>query len=398
MPRYADRIREHLVDIKPDGSFRLDMSRFTYATGLTMTGAGFAELFDGPARRPESELTQREMDLAASVQVVTEEILLRLARGIRQETGLAKLCLAGGVALNCVANGRLLREGIFEDLWIQPAAGDAGGALGAALAVWHQYLEQPREPGPDDAMRGSYLGPAWSDKAIAAWLDSQALPYEALPEAVLMDKLAGLLDGGAVVGWFQGRMEFGPRALGGRSILGDARSQVMQSQMNLKIKYRESFRPFAPAVLAECAGEWFELDRPSPYMLIVADVHPDQRLAPPPEADALFGIDKLNVPRSRIPAVTHVDGSARVQTVSGDTNPRFRALLAAFAARAGCPVLVNTSFNVCGEPIVHSPEEAWRCFMRTQMDYLVLGNCLLAREGQPALAEQGDWREQFELD
>ena len=397
-PKYVRTIRENLLDIKDDGTFRLNMKYFNYATGLTMTNRRFAELFGGPARKPESPVTQREMDLAASVQVVTEDVVLALARTVAKETGEKYLCLAGGVALNCVANGRLLREGPFESVWIQPAAGDAGGALGAALMAWHQYLDRPRSVNGSDAMHGAYLGPRYGDGAIRASLDELGASYERLDDAALFERLAEILDNENVVGWFQGRMEFGPRALGGRSIVGDPRSAKMQSVMNLKIKYRESFRPFAPAVKAERVSEWFGLDSESPYMLIVAPVAEPRRREMSDEEKGLFGIQKLHVPRSEIPAVTHVDYSARIQTVHTATNPRFHALLDAFEQRTGCPVLVNTSFNVRGEPIVCTPEDAYRCFMRTEMDYLVLENYLLAKPAQPEWVEQGDWRNEFELD
>ncbi|MBK5970228.1 MULTISPECIES: carbamoyltransferase family protein [Thiorhodovibrio] len=406
-PRYADLIRDHLIDIKDDGSFRMDMRYFNYANGLTMTNRRFARLFGGPPRKPESPVTQREMDLAASVQVVTEEVVLRLADTLHRELKTDQLCLAGGVALNCVANGRLQREGPFAAIWIQPAAGDAGGALGAALAVWHQYLDQPR--GTDrrdvadtgavqDRMQGAYLGPRFSNAEIEAFLRDCDAPYERLDDDVLMPRLAALLADGKILGWFQGRMEFGPRALGGRSIIGDPRNPTMQSVMNLKIKYRESFRPFAPAVLAEKVGEWFEHDSESPYMLMVAPVTADKRITMSETEQALFGIDKLKIARSQVPAVTHVDYSARIQTVQRETNPRFHQLIEAFAARTGVPLLVNTSFNVRGEPIVGSPADAYRCFMRTEMDYLVLENCLLAKSQQPAPARDDAWQQEFELD
>ncbi len=400
-PVYADRILEHLIDLKDDGTFRLHMRHFAYATGLRMTNRRFDALFDGPPRAPESPVTQREMDIAASIQQVTEEVVLRLARTVHRELGVDHLCLAGGVALNCVANGRILREGPFSGpdggIWIQPAAGDAGAALGAALSVWHEYHGEPRGSGTD-RMRGAYLGPAFSGAEVRACLDSIGAPYRALADDALMPEVARLLDEGNVVGWFQGPMEFGPRALGGRSILGDPRSPRMQSVMNLKIKYRESFRPFAPSVLAERVGDCFDLSAASPYMLLVAPVRKELRVPMTPEQEGLFGIEKLNVPRSTIPAVTHVDYSARVQTVHADTNPRYHALLSAFAVRTGCPALVNTSFNVRGEPIVCTPEDAYRCFMRTEMDVLVLEDCLLAKADQPAWEEGGDWREDFELD
>ncbi len=397
-PRFAQTIYDHLIDLKDDGTFRMDMSYFNYATGLTMTNDRFAALFGGPARKPESPITQREMDIASSVQQVTEEVVMRIGRTVHRELGVDRLCLAGGVALNCVANGRLLREGPFEDIWIQPAAGDAGGALGAALAVWHQYHEKPRQVNGADAMSGAYLGPRFGPNEVKSFLAESGAPYRQLDDEELMPRVAKLLAEGNVIGWFQGRMEFGPRALGGRSIIGDPRNRSMQSVMNLKIKYRESFRPFAPSVLAEDVGEWFELDSPSPYMLLVANVQPRRQLAMSEEQRALFGIDKLNVVRSELPAVTHVDYSARIQTVHRDTNPRYHRLLETFKALTGCPVLVNTSFNVRGEPIVCTPEDAYRCFMRTEMDYLVLENCLLAKTEQPEVERDESWREEFELD
>ena len=397
-PKYVDLILNKLLDLKPDGTFRLDMRYFNYATGLTMTNREFDRLFGAPARKPETPISQREMDIARSIQEVTEEVVLRLGNTIHRDTGLENLCLAGGVALNCVANGRLLREGPFKDIWIQPAAGDAGGALGAALASWYQFHDRPRTPIEGDAMRGSYLGPRFADNEIQQYLDSVGANYRRLDEAELLSRLADLLAQENVVGWFQGPMEFGPRALGGRSIIGDPRSPKMQSVMNLKIKYRESFRPFAPAVRAERVSDFFELDRPSPYMLIVAPVKEGLRTRLTPEQEALFGIERLHVPRSELPAITHVDYSARIQTVHEETNPRFAALLRAFEERTGCPVLVNTSFNVRGEPIVGSPEDAYRCFMRTEMDYLVIEDFLLDKREQPKWQETGDWRQEFELD
>lgn len=396
-PKYAALIRERLVDIKEDGSFRLDMNYFDYAAGDRMINDRFARLFGGPARAPDTAPTQRDMDLAASVQAVTEDIVLRLARTAARETGEKRLCLAGGVALNCVANGRLLREGPFEDLWIQPAAGDAGSAVGAAFAAWHEYLGRPRHAA-SDAMQGAYLGPRFEADEIRAYLDSVGARYRRLDEAELLDEAAALLAGEHVVGWFAGRMEFGPRALGARSILGDARSARMQSTMNLKIKFRESFRPFAPVVPAARVSDYFELDRPSPYMLLVAQVAQQLRI-PPTEAQAgLFGIELLNVPRSSIPAVTHVDGSARVQTVHAETNPRLHALLERFASLTGSAVLVNTSFNVRGEPIVCTPSDAYACFMRTDMDYLVMENYLLAKHEQPTQNQADKWQRSFEPD
>jgi carbamoyltransferase len=398
-PRYVDTILEKLVRLEEDGSFKLDMRYFNYLHGLTMTNGAFDRLFGGPPRKPESPVTQREMDLAASIQVVTEEIMLRMARHVHRETGLANLCLAGGVALNCVGNGRLLREGPFARLWIQPAAGDAGGALGVALVIHHKVCGAPRVvPAAGDAMQGSYLGPAFSDAEIQATLDAAGAVYTKLPTEALIERTAALLAAEKVVGWVQGRMEFGPRALGARSILGDPRSPRMQSVMNLKIKYRESFRPFAPSVLREHVAEWFELDVDSPYMLLVAPVRREHRIAMTPEQQRLFGIEKLNVPRSTIPAVTHVDYSARIQTVHRETNPLYHALLTRFYALTGCPVLVNTSFNVRGEPIVCTPADAYRCFRRTEMDALVVGSFLLEKADQPPLGDDIDWRAQYELD
>ena len=387
-PRYADLIRQKLVDIKEDGSFRLDLDYFDYCTGLTMTNARFDALFGGPPRRPEAPLTQREMDLAASVQAVTEEIVLKLAHAIGRETGERNLCLAGGVALNCVANGKLQRQGWFDALWLQPAAGDAGGAIGAALVAAHLYKQEPRAAhATGDGMQGSYLGPAYSQDEIERRLKAVGAVFESVDDAALIDRAAQALADGKALGWHQGRMEFGPRALGGRSILGDARSPTMQKLLNLKVKYRESFRPFAPSVLREDAGDWFDLDTDSPYMQLVADVSAKHRIAMTREQQSLFGIDRLNVPRSSIPAVTHVDYSARVQTVHRETNPRYHALLERFKALTGCPVVVNTSFNVRGEPIVCTPEDAFRCFMGTDIDVLAVGNCLLRKEDQdPSLA------------
>jgi carbamoyltransferase len=397
-PRYVNLILDNLLDLKPDGTFRLNMRYFNYATGLTMTNARFDALFGGPPRKPESPVTQREMDIAASIQQVTEEIVLRLGQTIHREQGNDYLCLAGGVALNCVANGRLLREGPFKDIWIQPAAGDAGGAVGAALAIWHQYENKPRTVNGHDNMQGAYLGPRFSNDEIRGYLDSVGARYTYLDDDQLLPRVAEILAAENVVGWFQGRMEFGPRSLGGRSIIGDARSPRMQSKMNLKIKYRESFRPFAPAVMAEQVSKYFELDRASPYMLLVAPVTKKLRTPMTPEQEKLFGIEKLNVPRSHIPAVTHVDYSARIQTVHKETNPRFHELLHLFDALTGCATLVNTSFNVRGEPIVCSPEDAYRCFMRTEMDYLVLENILLAKTDQPAWKKDDSWKTEFELD
>jgi len=397
-PRYADLILDKLVELREDGSFKLDMSYFNYLSGLTMTNGAFDRLFGGPPRKPEAPVTQREMDIAASVQVVTEEIMMRMARHVHRETGQKNLCLAGGVALNCVGNGRLLREGRFERLWIQPAAGDAGGALGVALTIHHKVLGNPRRvSGDGDAMRGSYLGPAFSDEDARRQLDAAGAVYERLSDDELLERTAHLLAAEKVVGWCQGRMEFGPRALGNRSILGDPRSPKMQSVMNLKIKYRESFRPFAPSVLRERVAEYFELDTDSPYMLLVAPVREQWRIRMTPEQERLFGIEKLHVPRSTLPAITHVDYSARIQ-VHERTNPRYYGLLRRFEALTGCPVLVNTSFNVRGEPIVCTPSDAYRCFMRTEMDVLVVGNYLMLKERQPKLERDSDWQKEFELD
>jgi carbamoyltransferase len=399
-PKYVDLILTHLIDLKEDGSFSLNMDYFDYCAGLRMTSERFHRLFGGEPRGPESELTQREMDLARSVQEVTELAVLRIARHVRKQTGMRNLCLAGGVALNCVANGRLLRERVFDRLWVQPAAGDAGGAMGAALAACHVYGGASRDAidRPHDGMNGAYLGPAYADAEIEAFLKNHGYPYEKLDGASFYQTVAELLAGEKVVGWFQGRMEFGPRALGNRSILGDPRSPRMQATLNLKIKYRESFRPFAPAVLEERVGDYFELEEPSPYMMLVAPVKAGRRVPLTEDDRRLFGIARLNRPRSDIPAVTHLDYSARIQTISQETNPRFHALLKAFEARTGCGVLVNTSFNVRGEPIVCSPEDAYRCFMRTEMDTLALGNYLLRKERQPPLAENADWKREFQLD
>ena len=382
-PKYVDLIKQNLIHIAEDGSFQLDMSYFNYATGLTMTNKKFARLFGGPPRQAESELTAREMDLAASVQKVVEEIVVKLARSAALETGQKNLCLAGGVALNCVANGVLLREKIFENIWIQPASGDAGGALGAALSLWHMHLGKERKPSTEsDQMRGSYLGPTFTDDQIETALKESGAKYHKLSEKALINDLAAALSAGKAVGWMQGRMEFGPRALGGRSILADPRSPAMQKQLNLKVKYRESFRPFAPSILADQVGEWFEHDTPSPYMLLVADIRADKRRPMSDAEKALFGIDQLNVPRSSVPAITHVDYSARIQTVHASTNPRYHRLLRAFHQKTGCPILVNTSFNVRGEPIVCTPTDAFRCFMGTELDILAIGNFLLYKEGQ----------------
>ncbi len=390
---------EHLIDVKPDGSFRLDLDYFDYCTGLTMTNEKFDALFGGPPRKPEQKLTQREMDLAASIQAVTEEVVLRLGRSVAEATGQKKLCLAGGVALNCVANGKLLRAGPFEDIWIQPAAGDAGGALGAALVAYHMYKDQPRPLTANgaDRMKGSYLGPAFTQTEIEARLRAAGARFDSLSDDATVDACARALADGKALGWFQGRMEFGPRALGGRSILGDARSPTMQSVLNLKVKYRESFRPFAPSVLRERVADWFDLDDDSPYMLLVADVVERRRKTMTEAEQALFGIEKLNVPRSDIPAVTHIDYSARIQTVHADTNPRYHALISRFEELTGCPVIVNTSFNVRGEPIVCTPEDAFRCFMGTEIEALAVGNCFLVKENQD-MSLRKNYETAFELD
>lgn len=398
-PKYVQTILDHLIDLKEDGSFKLNMKYFNYAAGLTMTNRKFNKLFGGPPRTKEGRLGQREMDLARSLQDVTELAMVRMARHTQQVTGSKYLCLAGGVALNCVANGKILREKIFDDIWIQPAAGDAGGALGAALAVWYDYLDNPRKAdGKTDTQKGSYLGPVYSDKDILAFLEQNKLPYTHYPDEELLDFTARLLTGEHVIGWFQGRMEFGPRALGSRSIIGDARSPVMQKKMNLKIKFRESFRPFAPSVLGEEVANYFELDCPSPYMLLVANVKKELQREMSAEEKQLFGIDKLNVVRSSITAVTHIDYSARVQTAHKETNPRYWQMINRFRQLTGCPVIVNTSFNVRGEPIVCTPLDAYKCFMRTEMDYLVLGNYVLDKKNQPEFHDNIDWREVFELD
>ena len=434
-PKYVDLIKQHLVEIRDDGSLWMNQEYFTYAHGLTMTGSKLEALIGGPARKPESRLTQREMDLARSIQEITEEVMLKMARFAHQQTGMRDLCLAGGVALNCVGNGRILREGPFEQVWIQPAAGDAGGALGAAMSIWHRHLAKPREsaeslgtwqrpstslraspstpsspqanttllsaspvPKYADGMSGSYLGPRFSEAQVATAIrDGGWIATRVEPDQVA-DVVAGHLASERVVGLMQGRMEFGPRALGGRSILGDARSPKMQAVMNLKIKFRESFRPFAPAVLREHVAEWFEIDGESPYMLLVADVKPERRLPVPAEAEQLWGIEKLNVPRSTVPAITHVDYSARIQTVRRETNPLYYDILAAFHRRTGCPIIVNTSFNVRGEPIICTPQDAYRCFMRTDMDVLVLENFILERTAQPKREADESWKTEFALD
>ncbi|MBD3305417.1 hypothetical protein GF339_03485 [candidate division KSB3 bacterium] len=398
-PKYVDLILEHLMDLKADGSFKMNMEYFNYCAGLTMTNDKFHDLFGAPPRKPESKLTQRDMDLARSVQDVTEEVMLRMTRHIHQETGQKYLCLAGGVALNCVGNGRILREGPFEDIWIQPASGDAGGALGAALMTWYAYLDNPRKAdNQHDFQHGSYLGPKFSDTEIEAYLQEQGYPYTVVPREEIPEKIADLIEAQNVIGWFQGRMEFGPRALGSRSILGDARSAKMQETMNLKIKFRESFRPFAPSVLEEEVSQYFELDRHSPYMLLVAPVKQELCTPMTDEQQHLFGLQKLNVVRSTIPAVTHVDYSARVQTVNKDTNPLYHAMIQKFHEKYGCPVIINTSFNVRGEPIVCTPQDAYLCFMRTNMDYLIMGKYLLEKTEQKPLDKDIDWLREFELD
>jgi len=417
-PKYVKLIKDHLVEIRDDGSLWMNMEYFTYPHALTMTGAALERLIGGPARKPETRLTQREMDLARSIQDITEEVMLKMTGFAHRETGMRDLCLAGGVALNCVGNGRVLREGPFDQIWIQPAAGDAGGALGVALALSHRYQQHPRisaealgtwerpstvrgqnrVPRYADAMSGSFLGPRFDEHDIARFIDANGYKAHRYEPAELADRIAALMAQEKVIGLFQGRMEFGPRALGGRSIIGDARSPKMQSVMNVKIKFRESFRPFAPAVLREHVNEWFELDEDSPYMLLVADVQSSRRLPSRPETENLWGIDKLNVPRSTVPAITHVDYSARVQTVRREANPLYHDIIKAFHKRTGCPVIVNTSFNVRGEPIVGAPEDAYRCFMRTDMDVLVLENLVLEKSEQAPVVEDESWRTEFVLD
>ena len=398
-PKYVQAIYDHLIDLKEDGTFRLKIDYFNYCTGLTMTNGKFDDLFGGPPRKPESLLTQRDMDLARSIQEVTEEVVLRMTRNLHRETGAENLCLAGGVALNCVANGRVLREGPFKELWIQPSAGDAGGAIGSALTAWHRMDGKPREVDDrHDTMKGSLLGPSYTNEEIEQFLHRKEAAYRQLSDAVLFDRIAAELAAGKVIGWFQGRMEFGPRALGARSILGDARDPKMQSAMNLKIKYRESFRPFAPSVLRERVSDYFQMDTDSPYMLLVAPVIESRRTVLTKQQESLWGIDLLNIPKSDIPAATHVDYSARIQTVHEDTNPRYYKLLKAFEARTGCGLLVNTSFNVRNEPIVCSPEDAYRCFMRTAIDILVLENCVLYKEEQRRVENDTNWQQEFELD
>ncbi len=398
-PKYVELILDKLIDLKADGSFRLDMQYFNYCQGLTMTSGSFHELFGGPPRKPESPLGKREMDLARSIQEVTEEVMLRMARHIRQESGERNLCLAGGVALNCVGNGKILKEKIFDGIWIQPAAGDAGGALGAALFAWHQVCDQPRlVKSGRDSQRGSLLGPRFESREIRAWLDFRNIPYQHLTNGELERAVARDIADGKVVGWFSGRMEFGPRALGARSIIGDARNPEMQKTMNLRIKFRESFRPFAPSCLREDVGEYFEMDCASPYMLLVSRVRDERCRTMTVDDQQLFGIDKLNVSRSDIPAITHVDYSARVQTVEDEMNPRYYSLIKEFKRLTGCAVIINTSFNVRGEPIVCTPQEAYQCFMRTGIERLVLEDCLLYKEEQVPLTEEEDWLQEYELD
>lgn len=397
VPRYAQLIKDHLIDIKEDGSFRLNMQYFNYCTGLTMTNNRFSQLFGGAPRSAEHELSQRDMDLAASIQAITEEVVIKLAKSAAKSTGQRNLCLAGGVALNCVANGKLLREKAFDNIWIQPAAGDAGGAIGAALGAYHLLQDGPRSVSPNDAMKGSYLGPQYAQADIESRLIAAGARFSVLTGDALIQACANALTEGKALGWHQGRMEFGPRALGGRSILGDPRSPTMQKLLNLKVKYRESFRPFAPSVLREDVSDWFDIQSDSPYMMMVAAVTENKRIAITDEQGRLFGIDKLNVPRSRIPAVTHVDYSARIQTVSKDTNPLFHALISRFKQLTGCPIVVNTSFNVRGEPIVSTPEDAYRCFMGTDIDVLAVGECFLIKEDQDARLKM-NYQSQFSLD
>lgn len=396
-PRYADLIKDHLIDIKEDGSFRLNMSYFNYCTDLTMTNDKFASLFGGPPRDSESALTQREMDLAASIQAVTEEVVIKLAKDIHKSTGQINLCLAGGVALNCVANGKLVSENIFDNIWIQPASGDAGGAIGAALGAYYLMLNQPRTIISRDAMKGSYLGPSYTQSDIERRLKASGAVFKVVKEDVMIAETAQALVDGKAVGWHQGRMEFGPRALGNRSIVADPRSPLVQKQLNLKVKYRESFRPFAPSILREYVNTWFNLNVESPYMLLVANVHKSKQIKMTNKQQKLFGINKLNVPRSKIPAVTHVDYSARIQTVTKETNPKYHKLISKFHKLTGCPVIVNTSFNVRGEPIVNTPEDSFRCLMGTEIEFLVVGNCIIRKEDQdPALLK--DYKNAYELD
>ena len=398
-PKYKDLILENLIDVQDDGSFKMNMDYFNYCAGLTMTSRKFHKLFGGPPRKPESNLTQKEMDLARSVQEVTEEIVLKMARHVKKETGMDYLCLAGGVALNCVANGKLLRSGLFDDIWIQPAAGDAGGALGCALFTWYQYLGNSRKAdNRTDFMKGAYLGPQFQNDTIESFLNQNSYPYIKLNDGEISEKIADLISDAKVIGWFQGKMEFGPRALGARSIIGDARSSEMQKTMNLKIKYRESFRPFAPSIMAEHISDYFEIDRASPYMLLVANIREEKQISMTEEQKSYFGLEKLNVVRSEVPAITHVDYSARIQSVNQETNPIYHQMLTKFYERYGCSVIVNTSFNVRGEPIVCTPEDAYLCFMRTEMDYLIMGNYLLDKTEQHPLKNDSEWSKEFELD
>ena len=398
-PKYVQKIYDHLIDLKEDGSFKMNMNYFDYCAGLTMTNKKFNKLFGGEPRVPETKLTQREMDLARSVQDVTEEIMLRMARHVKRITGEKYLCLAGGVTLNCVGNGKLLRENIFDDIWIQPAAGDAGGAIGAAYIVYHQHLNNPLPSKKGrDLQKGSYLGPQYSNDEIRKFLSHHSLPYQFLEIDELIDVVSDLIIKEKIIGWFQGRMEFGPRALGSRTIIGDARSPSMQKKMNLKIKFREGFRPFAPSVLAEKVGEWFEIDRESPYMLLVAEVKKEKQRRMTSEETNLWGIDQLNVIRSEVPAITHIDYSARLQTVNKLDNSLYHGLISKFYEKTGCPVIVNTSFNVRGEPIVQSPLDAYKCFMRTELDVLVLENFILYKDEQPKFHDDINWRQMYELD
>lgn len=397
--KYKDLIYKHLIDVKDDGSFKMNMDYFNYCAGLTMTNSKFHKLFGGSPRKPESKLTQKEMDLARSVQEVTEEIVMKMAKHVRKETGMKHLCLAGGVALNCVANGKLLRSGQFKDIWIQPASGDAGGAVGCALFTWYQYLENQRKvDNKSDFMKGAYLGPEFKNGNIESFLKKNEYSYQLLTDSELSEKIADLIANEKIIGWFQGRMEFGPRALGSRTIIGDARSPKMQKKMNLKIKYRESFRPFAPSIKAENISDYFEIDSESPYMLLVADVKKEKQIQMSEEQNSYFGLEKLNVVRSEVPAVTHVDYSARIQSVNEKTNPRYHQMLTKFNEKYRCPVIVNTSFNVRGEPIVCTPKDAYLCFMRTEMDYLIMGNYLLDKKEQQSLTRDSDWRKEYELD
>ena len=396
---YKDLIYKHLIDVKEDGSFKMNMDYFNYCVGLTMTSNKFHKLFGGPPRKPEGKLTQKEMDLARSVQEVAEEIVLKMATHVKKQTGMKYLCLAGGVALNCVSNGKILRSGLFDDIWIQPAAGDAGGAIGCALFTWYQYLENQRNVnGKSDFMKGAYPGPEFHNDSIESYLKKNEYSYQKLFDEELPDKIADLIADKKVIGWFQGRMEFGPRALGSRTIIGDARSPEMQKKINLKIKYRESFRPFAPSVRAENISEYFDIDRESPYMLFVANVQKQKQVKMSSEQKSYFGLKKLNIVRSEVPAITHVDYSARIQSVNRKTNPRYHKMLTRFEDKYGCPVIVNTSFNVRGEPIVCTPKDAYHCFMRTEMDYLIMGNYLLDKTKQKPLTGDSDWRSKFELD